>query len=102
MNVVELHKALGHKDLETTRKYLTALKEEDVEVQGPHSSLVEHWTGGGPGLTGATPEADAVTWCAAHSAMVTFSRVNGTGRVTMHVGRFLMEEESLAESGEIA
>jgi len=99
MSVVELQKMLGHEDLDTTRKYLTALKDEDVEVQAMRSSPVEHWVGGGPGLIGKTPEADAVTWCAEHSAAVTFSRVNGSGRVTVCVGGFLTEEgESLAKA----
>jgi hypothetical protein len=99
MNVVELQKMLGHKDLETTRKYLTALKGEDVEIQALRTSPVEHWAGGGPWLTGATPEANAVAWCADYSATVTFSRVNGTGRVTVCVGGFLMEEgASLVEA----
>lgn len=99
MNGVELQKMLGHEDLETTRKYLTALNDKDVQVQALRTSPVEHWADGGPGLTGMTPEADAVTWCADHSATVTFSRVNGRGRVVVCVGGFLMEEgESLVEA----
>jgi hypothetical protein len=95
MSVVELQKMLGHKDLETTRNYLTALKDEDVEVQAMRSSPVEYWVGSGLGLTGTKPEADAVTWCADHSATVTFSQVNGRGQVTVCVGGFLMEEGAL-------
>jgi hypothetical protein len=99
MNVVELQKMLGHKDLETTRKYPTALKGKDVEVQAMRTSSAEHWTGGGPMLTRATPEADTVTWCTNHSATVTFSRVSGRGRAIVCVGGFLVEEgASLVEA----
>ena len=43
MDLVSLQHLLGHNDIATTRKYLTALADEDVEKQAQRTSPADNW-----------------------------------------------------------
>lgn len=43
MNLVALQHFLGHEKMETTRKYLTSLNEEDIEKAARHTSAADDW-----------------------------------------------------------
>lgn len=43
MNLVSLQHLLGHNDIATTRRYLTALADEDVEKQAQRTSPADNW-----------------------------------------------------------
>lgn len=43
MNVFTLQRFLGHETLEMTQKYVTALSDEDVEVQAQRTSPADNW-----------------------------------------------------------